>query len=100
MEWDFNNWLLVFVRASAFLSILPIFTMLNVWDEFFFALVFTSTLAAKTIPVAIAEFSGKHYVDYEMIAMGGVIASLPPVLIAIVFQRYIVMGMTSGGIKE
>ncbi len=77
-----------------------ILSFLIAWDEFFFALVFTSTLAAKTIPVAIAEFSGKHYVDYEMIAMGGVIASLPPVLIAIVFQKYIVMGMTSGGIKE
>jgi multiple sugar transport system permease protein len=77
-----------------------ILSFLIAWDEFFFALVFTSTLAAKTIPVAIAEFSGKHYVDYEMIATGGVIASLPPVLIAIVFQKYIVMGMTSGGIKE
>ncbi len=77
-----------------------ILAFLIAWDEFFFALVFTSTLAAKTIPVAIAEFSGKHYVDYEMIAMGGVIASLPPVLIAVVFQKYIVMGMTSGGIKE
>jgi multiple sugar transport system permease protein len=77
-----------------------ILSFLIAWDEFFFALVFTSTLAAKTIPVAIAEFSGKHYVDYEMIAMGGVIASLPPVLIAVVFQKYIVMGMTSGGIKE
>jgi multiple sugar transport system permease protein len=77
-----------------------ILSFLIAWDEFFFALVFTSTLAAKTIPVAIAEFSGKHYVDYEMIAMGGVVASLPPVLIAVIFQKYIVMGMTSGGIKE
>jgi multiple sugar transport system permease protein len=68
--------------------------------EFFFALVFTSTLDAKTISVAIAEFSGKHYVDYEMIAAGGVIAALPPVLVAIIFQKYIVMGMTAGGIKE
>jgi flagellar biosynthesis protein FliR len=30
MDWNFNNWMLVFVRAGAFLSILPIFTMLNV----------------------------------------------------------------------
>jgi hypothetical protein len=77
-----------------------ILSFLIAWDEFFFALVFTSTLAAKTIPVAIAEFSGKHCVDDEMIAMGGVIASLPLVLIAVIFQKYIVMGMTSGGIKE
>jgi len=77
-----------------------ILSFLIAWDEFFFALVFTSTLAAKTIPVAIAEFSGKHYVDYEMIAAGGVIAALPPVLIAIIFQKHIVTGMTGGGIKE
>jgi multiple sugar transport system permease protein len=77
-----------------------ILAFLVAWDEFFFALIFTSTLDAKTISVAIAEFSGKHYVDYEMIATGGIIAALPPVLIAILFQRYIVMGMTAGGIKE
>ncbi len=70
------------------------------WDEFFFALLFTSSEQAKTISVAIAEFSGQHAVDYGMIATGGVIASLPPLLIAIVFQRYLVQGMTSGGVKE
>ncbi len=77
-----------------------ILSFLIAWDEFFFALIFTSTLEAKTISVAIAEFSGKHTVDYEMIATGGIIAALPPVLIALLFQRYIVMGMTAGGIKE
>ncbi|HTX73077.1 MAG TPA: carbohydrate ABC transporter permease [Rectinemataceae bacterium] len=70
------------------------------WDEFFFALIFTSSLAAKTIPVAIAEFTGKNTVDYGMITTGGVIASIPPLLIAIFFQKYIVMGMTGGGNKE
>jgi multiple sugar transport system permease protein len=70
------------------------------WDEFFFSLIFTSTLTAKTIPVAIAEFTGKNTVDYGMITTGGVIASIPPLLIAIFFQKYIVMGMTGGGNKE
>jgi multiple sugar transport system permease protein len=70
------------------------------WDEFFFSLIFTSSLAAKTIPVAIAEFTGKNTVDYGMISTGGVIASIPPLLIAIFFQKYIVMGMTGGGNKE
>jgi multiple sugar transport system permease protein len=77
-----------------------ILAFLMAWDEFFMALIFTSNLAAKTIPVAIAEFNGKFSIDYGMISAGGVIASLPPVVIAIVFQKYIVMGMTSGGVKE
>jgi multiple sugar transport system permease protein len=82
------------VIATAILS------FLIAWDEFFLSLIFTSTLQAKTISVAIAEFSGKHYVDYAMIATGGIIAAIPPILITLFFQKYIVMGMTSGGIKE
>jgi multiple sugar transport system permease protein len=77
-----------------------ILAFLMAWDEFFMALIFTSNLDAKTIPVAIAEFNGKFSVDYGMISAGGVLASIPPVVIAVVFQKYIVMGMTSGGAKE
>ena len=77
-----------------------ILAFLTAWDEFFFALIFTSTLAAKTMPVAIAEFSGKNAVDYGMIATGGLLASLPPLIITFIFQKYIVMGMTAGGVKE
>jgi multiple sugar transport system permease protein len=77
-----------------------ILAFLMAWDEFFLALIFTSTLNAKTISVAIAEFNGKHSVDYGMISAGGIIACLPPVIIAFIFQKYIVMGMTAGGVKE
>ena len=70
------------------------------WDEFFYSLVFTSGLSAKTIPLAIAEFNGKFTIDYGMISVAGIIGSLIPVLIAVVFQKYIVMGMSSGGVKE
>lgn len=68
-------------------------------DEFFYALILTSSLKAKTIPVAIAEFSGQHMVDYGMIAAGGVLAALPPVLIALVLQRHIVRELAAGAVK-
>ena len=77
-----------------------ILAFLMSWDEFFYSLVFTSSLNAKTMPVAIAEFNGKFTIDYGMISVAGVIASLIPVLITLFFQKYIVMGMTSGGVKE
>ncbi|MCL6571561.1 MAG: carbohydrate ABC transporter permease [Bacillus sp. (in: Bacteria)] len=75
-------------------------SFLIAWDEFFFALIFTSTLNAKTIPVAISEFTGKHLVDYGMIATGGMIAIIPPLLITCFFQKYIIQGMIAGGLKE
>ena len=76
-----------------------LFALLLAWDEFLYALIFTSSTAAKTIPVAIAEFTGRFTVDFGMIATGGVLASLPPLLIAFVFQRYIVGGLAAGAIK-
>lgn len=75
------------------------FGFILAWDEFMYALIFTSSSSAKTIPVAIAEFSGKHSTDFGLVAAGGLIAALPPVILAIVFQRYVVSGLTAGGIK-
>ena len=75
------------------------FTFLMAWDEFFYALIFTSTLAAKTAPVAISEFIGRYSVNITGMMAGGVLAALPPVILAFIFQRYIVTGMTAGAVK-
>ncbi len=75
------------------------FTFLLAWDEFFYALIFTSTLAAKTAPVAIAEFVGRYAVNINGMMAGGIIAAIPPVLLAFIFQRYIVSGLTAGAVK-
>lgn len=85
--------------AAPGLGATAIFTLLNAWDEFFFALIFTSTYAAKTVPVALAEFIGRHSVNWGMLVTGGFIASLPPIILSLVFYRYIVSGLAAGGLK-
>jgi multiple sugar transport system permease protein len=76
-----------------------IFTLLNAWDEFFFALIFTSSYTSKTLPVALAEFIGRHSVNWGLLVTGGFIASLPPIVLSLVFYRYIVAGLAAGGLK-
>jgi multiple sugar transport system permease protein len=76
-----------------------LFVFLTAWDEFFFALIFTSTVAAKTVPVAIAEFTGRYVVDVSGMMTGGVLAAIPPVVLSLLFQRYIVSGLTAGAVK-
>lgn len=76
------------------------FTFLLAWDEFFYALIFTSTLASKTAPVAMAEFVGRYAVNVTGMMAGGILAALPPMILAFIFQRYIVSGMTAGAVKE
>jgi multiple sugar transport system permease protein len=77
-----------------------IFTLLSAWDEFIFASAFTQTDAAKTLPVAIREFIGRHSIDWGLMTAGGLVASLPPVLISLFLYRYIVGGLSAGGVKE
>src|SRR5215211_3737916 len=76
-----------------------LFGFLLAWDEFLYALIFTSSLNSKTIPVAIAEFTGRHAVDFGLIAAGGVLAALPPLLLTMFFQRYLLDGLSSGAVK-
>ena len=56
------------------------FSFLLAWDEFMYALIFTSSNAAKTLPVAITEFAGRYTTDFGLVAAGGLVAALPPVI--------------------
>jgi len=84
-------------RPGLFATIM--FAFLLSWDEFLYALIFTSTPNAETIPVAIANFAGRYSTDFGLVAAGGLIASVPPVLLAIAFQRFIVDGLSAGAVK-
>jgi multiple sugar transport system permease protein len=70
------------------------------WNEFLFALTFTSTLASRTVPVGIALFPGLHEVPYGEMAAASVIVTIPLVILVFVFQKRIVQGLTAGAIKE
>lgn len=69
------------------------------WNEFLFALTFTSTTAARTIPVAIALFTGVHEVPWGDIAAATIIVIIPLVALVFAFQRRIVEGLTAGAVK-
>jgi multiple sugar transport system permease protein len=76
-----------------------LFAFLLAWDEFFYALLFTSDLRAKTLTVAIADIAGGRVSDYGLIAAAGVVAALPPVVIGLLMQRALISGLTNGGVK-
>lgn len=76
-----------------------VLAFLTAWNEFLFALIFTLSPATQTIPVAVGQFSTEWGIDYGMMTAGGVIASIPPVLLAVFFQRYLLRGLTAGAVK-
>jgi multiple sugar transport system permease protein len=74
-------------------------SFLVAWDEFFYALIFMSDLRGKTLPVAIADFAAGRVTDYGLIAGVGVLASLPPAVVAVLFQKNLVSGLAAGSVK-
>ena len=77
-----------------------IFCFLVSWNEFIFALILTGSPKAQTIPVIIAGFLVQlRFYDYGPMFAASVLAVIPPVVIALAFQRYLVRGMLSGSLK-
>jgi multiple sugar transport system permease protein len=70
------------------------------WNEFLFAYSFTASEASRTVPVALALFPGVFEVPWGDIAAASLLASLPPVLIVVAFQRYLVRGLLAGALRE
>ena len=85
--------------AAPVVTTTALFAFLLAWDEFFYALLFTSDQRAKTLTVAIADLAGGRIADYGLIATAGVLAALPPVLVGLVMQRALISGLTHGGVK-
>jgi len=76
-----------------------IFAFLGAWGEFFLTVVLASTLRSKTVVMVIAEFSGQYKADYGLTTAAGILASVPPILLALIFGDLLVQGLTSGGVK-
>lgn len=76
-----------------------IFSVINNFDEFMFANAFTTTYQSKTIPIFIAELVGKHSLPWGLMCAGGVVATIPFVIIAMICYRWIVTGVTAGAVK-
>jgi multiple sugar transport system permease protein len=85
--------------ARAGIATSALFAILLAWDEFFYALLFTSNSDAKTLTVTIADFAGGRATDFGLVAAAGLLTALPPVLIAALLQKSLVSGLTAGGVK-
>jgi trehalose/maltose transport system permease protein len=75
---------------------------INAWNEYLFALTFTTIEPdARTVPVAIALFTGEisHQEPFGEIMAAAVVVTIPLILLVLIFQRRIVAGLTAGAVK-
>ncbi|QQO11279.1 carbohydrate ABC transporter permease [Breznakiella homolactica] len=75
------------------------FAFVNVWNELFLAVMLISSDRKLTVPVALNSFISKAGVSWDVMSAGIVVALIPTMVIFAFGQKYIVAGLTEGGVK-
>jgi trehalose/maltose transport system permease protein len=87
--------------AAPGLATAGILTFIGVWNEFLFAITLTSSSSARTVPAAIAFFTGSTQFELPLgtISAASVVISVPLIFLVLFFQKRIVAGLTAGAVK-
>jgi multiple sugar transport system permease protein len=81
------------------LVVVTFFSFTHAWNEFLYAHVFTSTTGARTVTTGLVNFMSQDVFFWGPLMASTVMSALPPVLMFLVFQRWVVKGLTLGGVK-
>ena len=99
-SWLQMMWRVLLPAAFPGLIAAGMFAFMTAWNDYLFAVILTSTTAAKTLPVVVAGFATDVTTERTLMATSGVLAIIPPLVLAFLFQRLIVQGLTSGAVKD
>jgi multiple sugar transport system permease protein len=77
-----------------------IFAFLAAWNEFQLAVVLTRTIASKTAPVGLFDFTGQFTIDWRGMAALSVLMMIPAIIFVLAVQRNLVQGLTLGAVKD
>lgn len=76
-----------------------IFSFIGAWDEFIFALVFTSTDKVRTLPIGLQRFITSYEIYWNHLGAASVLTTIPVVILFLFIQRHMVKGLTAGSVK-
>ncbi|MFJ6015664.1 carbohydrate ABC transporter permease [Streptomyces sp. NPDC092952] len=81
------------------LGALVIFTFMAQWNSFIWPLLMLNSEEKYTVPVALNTLTGLTHVDYSGLMLGSLLATLPLMLLFLLFQRQFVAGLLGGAVK-
>jgi len=92
-------WRLVVPLARPGIAATAVWIAVVTWQEFLFALAFTTTTDMRTISVGMADFQGQYGIRYGELMASSVMVSMPIIVLFFFLQRYFVAGLTAGATK-
>jgi multiple sugar transport system permease protein len=92
-------WRIIMPLSKAVIAVVALFTFQFAWNDFLWALVITQSDRMRTIQLGLTLFRSQHTVDWGPLMAATTLATLPTVLLFLLFQRYFVQGIALTGIK-
>lgn len=89
-------WLIILPMCRPIIISTVLLHILFAWNEYLFAMVFTSGSSIQTLPVGLTSLMSKHGTDYPVVFAGMVVAALPVIVLFFASQRHFVKGLTEG----
>jgi ABC-type glycerol-3-phosphate transport system permease component len=75
------------------------FGFLLAWNEYLFALTFTTSEDMRTLPVGLTLFSGEYYTNYGALMAASFMVCIPVLVFFLYANRYMIQGLTAGAVK-
>ncbi len=92
-------WRVILPLVKPALSIVAIVSFVNVWNDFFFPLIFINDKSKATITLAVSIFFGEYSNQWPLLFSGLTLAVAPTIILFLLFSRQFITGMTQGAIK-
>lgn len=97
-EWrTFTNVMFPMIKPGV--GACAIFTFINSWNDYFMQLIMLTSNKNLTISLGIATMQGESSTDYGLLMAGAALASLPIIIVFLIFQKYFTKGITMGAVK-
>lgn len=81
------------------LAVTGFFSFITAWNEFMFALTFMSGESQYTLPIGLRTFVFEFNTDWHFMSAGAMIVTIPVLVVFLVAQRFLISGLTAGGVK-
>ncbi|MDQ0256646.1 multiple sugar transport system permease protein [Evansella vedderi] len=98
-EWKIFRSIVLPLAAPA-MAVLGIFTFVQMWNSFLWPIIVINSTELMTLPAGLKTLQDANLADFKLLMTGATIAAVPMIIFFLIFQRYIIKGLTLGGVKE
>ena len=90
---------IVLPLSAPAVAVVALFAFTQSWNEFLYALIFTNSLASRTVTVGLTQMLGEDVFFWGQMMAGALITAVPPVILYMFAQRLVISGLAAGGVK-